>query len=120
MYLLEKANSEWPREQLPSDPASVQAVANGDSSAALSVASIYAQTFSQTSSGPSCDPQSASAAARERILSEMLKLDSVTYSSSTYILQVLPKPIRVLSLAEEAVRILWVTHLEPGKCRSVV
>ena len=66
----------------------LQAVANGDSSAALSVASIFAQTFSQPATGSSlCQPESASAAARERILESMLKLDSVTYSSSTYILQ---------------------------------
>ena len=67
----------------------LQAVANGDSSAALSVASIYAQTFSQQTTGPDvCNPQTESAIVRERILSSMLKLDSVTFSSSTYILQV--------------------------------
>lgn len=70
---------------------SFQAVANGDSSAALSVASIFAQTFTEaTVESPVCDPDSASARAREDILNTMLRLDSVTYSSSTFILQVRP------------------------------
>jgi len=73
---------------------SLQAVANGDVSSALSVASIFAQTFADpVPDAQICAPDSPSAAARERILATMLQLDSVTYGSSTYILQVTNSPI---------------------------
>ena len=65
-----------------------QAVANGDVSTALSVATIFAQTFGEAAPDASlCQADSPTAAVREQILATMLQLDAVTYSSSTYILQ---------------------------------
>ena len=63
-------------------------MANGDVSTALSVATIFAQTFGEAAPDASlCQADSPTAAVREQILATMLQLDAVTYSSSTYILQ---------------------------------
>ena len=74
----------------PSHGAILQAVANGDVSAALSAASIFAETFpgEPAEDADLCADSGPSAAARFRILATMAQLDAVTYSSSTYILQV--------------------------------
>lgn len=66
-----------------------QAVANGDVNAALSAATIFADTFAAANdNGTECGLANPSAQARERILATMLRMDAVTYGSSTYILQV--------------------------------
>lgn len=65
-----------------------QAAAIGDVNMALVVATIFANTFEGSQNGsPACDPSTPTALARQRILSQMLQMDAVTYSSSAYILQ---------------------------------